>query len=348
MKKHSRSFYKKTILNSLFASLFIFIGCVVSIFSFGKDYVVNLNEYYEITSIYNDTEYDYIVKSTINSPVDENFSNQHIKESVFFYNTMASVQINNEDVDIYIRSLVDNEKLDFTEFSSKRILSYKDENSIYITKGFSNTYNLSLNDSIKIAGIEFTITRIYRDNGDSSLVYIPDFDDKIFNKFNKQIEVSGAYIKSLNAQSFETFLKNNKYNYVSKNKNYDVDMSSANNKLATAKKAFNLFSIILGTFYLFGIFAYYIFDLKKLRHEIINNGRKEPTHRLFITHTISILMIIMSVIISCITLNILNNVNISLSDFILKGISGLLILLVITIITIITNYVILKNEKKSL
>ena len=348
MKKMSRGFFKKTLINFLFVAIFCVAGFLISTISFGKNYVNAVDEYYEITSIYNDTEYDYIVKNSNKDFITELSSKEYVSKVVSYYNTLATITLNDEEVDIYIRSLDNKDDIYYTEFNHSRVLTSIDdvENSLYIGKTFANTYSLSLGDNIKIAGINFTVTKIYRDGYDNFVLYIPDFSNIISNKFDKKLDISGGYVMTDSNESLVKFLNDKSVDYIDKFENYDIEIQSANEKVEYSKNEYITFGILVGVFCLIGSVLYLTIDSKKRRNEIVNNGRKEVFVRINVAHILLVVIASLMIFASYYAMCTFNNSHLSISQYFTNTLLGILIICISVILGWVINLFIAKVEKK--
>lgn len=330
-----KNFLKRLSYSFIFLFAFSLIGTLVSSLTVEKNSINLMADYVETLSKYDDCDYDFVVRGLSKEQIKQINGLGSVKETVCYHNTNATIKINNEETDISIFSLTDDNKVNLTEFSEKRLINKSNEsneNSIYLYEQFSKTYGYDIGDFIKIAGIKFKVTRIYRDNFDK-VVYIPNFETILREKFSQDLSVSGIYVSCINKDDFRaSFLNSYKPlaslktrdefdtqeqydNYLSefnskdyssyykdKMENYDIDLEKANKYLNNSTSNSVLSGVIIGSFILLGTILMLLINYKKIKVEIVSNGRKEIIKRngivfclvtiaTFIATTISLLIL---------------------------------------------------------
>ena len=299
--KNNRSygFAKKNLISILFMLFFIVIG-LFSSFSFLSLGIDNFTDSKEILNIYQETTFDYIVTGLDekNYSYVENISS--INQYAEFYNVVGVTNTNKGEADIYVRSLKDNSKLYLTEYTDSRVIHKIEDtnNSIYIFESFSNSYDVKIGNIMKIAGIEFTVSRIYKDSFDNSNVYIPNFSNKIYQKFSQTLSISGMYVTCNNKEDFHSKIdKISNIYFQDKMEKYDEKKTESENFKASSKTNFLFFALLFGSICLIGEIIYLIIFKKKIKKEIVDNGKKELNLRNLYTNIVclftSIIMILL-------------------------------------------------------
>ena len=122
---------KQSLLVVTISLLVAIVSVVISLFAFMGTAVKEQAEANDILSIYEETDYDYIIKNPSADQITGFGENSSIKKVVPYYQLAYTFEIANEDIELTLKSIDDEQDLNFTEFSKIRLVKEKKKDGIY-------------------------------------------------------------------------------------------------------------------------------------------------------------------------------------------------------------------------
>lgn len=369
-----RSTSNNTLKTIMFNSIVVLVAMVISLFIFYPQAIKNEAESRDLLSIYENTDYDYIIKNPSKEQIESFSATSSINKVVPYYQTVYVFKIQGNEYEITIKSIDKSEDLRYTEFSNRRLLKSEDftGNCIYLDYGFAKTCNLKLGDKIGTGVMEFTIAGFYQ-NYDDYLAYTPDLKSILVDN----LLYAGVYVKVADVDSFKTdvvadykplatlktresFSDDAAYErYLSEfeAKDYssyivekDEDMAEAEEsykiKTATVQKDFLFAGIIAGVIIFVGTITIALLNKKNTKYEVADGGRKKVVGR----YTASgIAGVIMSVIIWCIGVLIVTQKQshyITVANILSSGYLSVVIPVIACVLGAVINFIIVRGYKE--
>lgn len=391
MKKLSINFMKKTTLQGAVGIVAILLATIVTYFSFMKnannDDFANLKaERNHIISIYEKTDYDFMLTYLTENKMTEIGEHESVKAiskyELIDYAYDESIFTLDGFPKLSVLALHDDEFLEHTEFSSRRIIQSADkkENEIYIgnylhkkaDKG--NGEGLNLGDKIKIFNVEFEITRIY-DYTTENIIYIPGILNLIPTQMisNKNIYVIAddrelfmesfldPYIPDAKIEDRSKFETDDDYNdylddfytqdhsgyYTDKYANYDADLVSANELELKATREIINYSLVNGAIVLIVMVIYlFAFDYRKMKREKIDSGTRELNIRQLILLPLMLFVSFMSMLIVSVLISLKTYHFIALGTIILSSITPMMLTYLFIFIATGINLILINSGNK--
>lgn len=295
-----------------------FIAVVIALFAFIPNAVKNQAESQDVLSIYEDVDYDYIIKNPSNSQIEEFEASSSTDKVVPFYQVVYTFSIKDVDYEVTIKSLDDEKNLQYTEFSAKRLLNAKETSgkSIYLDYLLVKENGLKIGDEIGLGTMTFVVAGYYK-SYDKSIAYAPDLK----NVIKGDLSYSGVYVKVANNNLFsseiingykplatlkgrESFSDDAAYqNYLNNfnSKDYSGYIENKNDKRAESEEAYALKSkdaktsyliagILAGSIIFVGIVAIALFNSKNTKYEVVDGGRKKVISRYIVAGILGAIM----------------------------------------------------------
>lgn len=370
-----RSMSNNSFKNSLVTLniIVILVAMAISLFIFYPQAIKNVAESRDLLSIYENADYDYIIKNPSKDQIESYSTKPSIDKVVPYYQTVYVFKIQGNEYEITIKSIDKSEDLQYTEFSNRRLLKCEDftGNCIYLDYGFATACNLELGDTIGSGVMEFTVAGFYQNYNDY-LAYTPDLKDIVIDN----LSYAGVYVKVSDINSFKTDIVANykplatlkgresfsvdaaeRYlsefeskdygNYiVAKDENRVRDEESYKTKIDIIQKDFLLAGIIAGVVILVGTIAITLLNRKNTKYEVVDGGRKKVVAR----YTASgIINIILSVIIWCIGVLIITRTQshyVTMANVFLSGYLSIVIPIVACVFGLLINFIIIRGYKE--
>ena len=350
-KNRSHGFQKSNLIAIFFTLISAILGGLISAFSFLPNMVENIAKSEQLVSIYNDTSYDYIL-SGLNEESFSTISNiSSIDEYAEFYNAISVINTKEGEADVYIRSLVDDTKLELTEYTSKRIIKEMNTSSeeVYVSETFANSYSVSLGDVFKIAGMNFIVSRIYRDSNDITILYVPNFQELFFQKFSQNLSVSGMYIKCVDKNSFYSQIKDIEGIIIQDKMLGFEEKNVMSKELKEAVKSdFILFGILSGGIYLMGAVVYLIIFNKKIKKELVDKGNRELILKANYSNGIGGLAIVAFATLSMFISTQNAKLHITFTSMFSQGYTSLIIMICFVLIALLMHLIFIKSTYRNI
>lgn len=155
------------------------------------------------TSIYEQTDYDFIIKYPSEAQIAQMSADDSCVKIVPFYQIPYTFKLGGKDVTLTVNSLDNVTDINYTEFAKARSIKINDVNdsAIYIDYGLAKKYKLKLGDKIGSEDMTFTVAGLYQ-NYDEQLAFIPDLKSIL----GDGLEHVGVYVKAKDATAFKKFL----------------------------------------------------------------------------------------------------------------------------------------------
>lgn len=365
---------KQLLLVVIFSFLIAVVSVTVSSFIFTNKSIKEQSEANDILSIYDKTDYQYIIKNPSYDQIAEFEKNSSINKVIPYYQLVYRFVISGSEVEISLKSIDNQRDQNYTEFSENRLIESKaiSGNKIYLDYGLSKIYNLKVGDSIGSNAMQFTIAGFFQ-NYDAHLAFVPDLK----NLIKKDLSYAGVYINVGNEKNFiesvlngykplailkdrDSFSDENAYQdylkdfdsrdyssyIIEKNNGYSEAKDSFKNKTDDAKSAYLTAGIISGIIILMGLISLTLFSLKKIKYEVVDGARKSVIIRYAVGGLTAFLSVIVTwlVVVKCITNSQVHYI--SLLDVLSLGLTSLIIPVVSVIVALIVNIVIVQGYKE--
>lgn len=350
------------------------VAVVIALFAFIPNAVKEQAESQDVLSIYEDTDYDYIIKNPSNSQIEEFEASSSTDKVVPFYQVVYTFSIKNVDYEVAIKSLDDEKDLQYTEFSAKRLLNAKETSgkSIYLDYSLVKECGLKIGDEIGSGTMTFIVAGYYK-SYDRFIAYAPDLKDVI----KGELSYAGVYVKVVDNNLFSSEIINGykplatlkgresfsddaayqKYLNDFNSKDYSGYIENKNDKRAESEESYTLKSkdaktsyliagIFAGAIIFVGIVAIALFNSKNTKYEVVDGGRKKVISR----YTVSgILGTIMSVIVWCVGVIIIMGQQshyITLLQVLSLGWTSILFPVCANILAVVVNILIVRGYKE--
>lgn len=351
-----------------------FIAVVIALFAFIPNAVKNQAESQDVLSIYDDADYDYIIKNPSDAQIEEFKASSSTDKVVPFYQVVYTFSVKNVDREVTIKSL-DNEKdLQYTEFSTKRLLNAKETSgkSIYLDYSFVKECGLKIGDEIGSGAMVFIVAGYYK-SYDKSIAYAPNLK----NVIKSDLSYAGVYVKVADNNLFsseiingykplatlkgrESFSDDAAYeSYLNgfNSKDYSGYIENKNDKRAASEETYTLKSkdaktsyliagVLAGAIIFVGIVAIALFNSKNTKYEVVDGGRKKVISRYTVA---GILGTIMSVIVWCVGVIIIMGQQshyITLLQVLSLGWTSILLPVCANILAVVVNILIVRGYKE--
>lgn len=351
-----------------------FIAVVIALFAFIPNAVKNQAESQDVLSIYDDADYDYIIKNPSYAQIEEFKESSSTDKVVPFYQVVYTFSVKNVDYEVTIKSLDDEKDLQYTEFSTKRLLNAKETSgkSIYLDYSFVKECGLKIGDEIGSGAMVFVVAGYYK-SYDKSIAYVPNLK----NVIKSDLSYAGVYVKVADNNLFsseiingykplatlkgrESFSDDAAYeSYLNgfNSKNYSGYIDNKNDKRAASEKAYTIKSkdaktsyliagVLAGAIIFVGIVAIALFNSKNTKYEVVDGGRKKVISRYTIA---GILGTIMSVIVWCVGVIIIigkQSHYITLLQVLSLGWISVLLPVCANILAVVVNILIVRGYKE--
>lgn len=292
---------KSIVILTLFNALIAVVAVTVAFITFVGSAVQGQAEAGDMLSLYDDTQYDYIV----NNPSDEQisqFSASDITVAVVpFYSVIANFDIDGKQIELEMLSVDDVSDIEYTQFSSLRVIESGEVqgNAVYIDYMLAKNYDLSIGSTIVAGQTEYAVAAIYKAT-DMYVVFVPDLTDK----YSTSIDYTGVYVAASDADAFytefladyeplgtllgrESFSDDEAYqNYLNnfhsrdyssyittKMSGYDAAVEEYENLVAEVNSQYVTGALISGAVILVCVLFSAILPLKKVKREVADGGK---------------------------------------------------------------------------
>ena len=365
---------KQSTVTYVLSIMVAFIAVVIALIVFIPNAVKNQAESQDVLSIYDDADYDYIIKNPSDAQIEEFKASSSTDKVVPFYQVVYTFSVKNVDHEVTIKSLDDEKDLQYTEFSIKRLLNAKETSgkSIYLDYSFVKECGLKIGDEIGSGAMVFIVAGYYK-SYDKSIAYAPDLK----NVIKSDLSYAGVYVKVADNNLFsseiingykplatlkgrESFSDDAAYqNYLNdfNSKDYSGYIENKNDKRAASEEAYTLKSkeaktsyliagILAGAIIFVGIVAMALFNSKNTKYEVVDGGRKKVISRYTVA---GILGTIMSVIVWCVGVIIIMGQQshyITLLQVLLFGWISILVPVCANILAVVVNILIVRGYKE--
>lgn len=302
IKKQMRLSFFKKLFRSLIMSLVGLVGITISSFIFVPGAAKNLSKSQDITSLYEETTYDFVVNGLKENEESKLLSLKSIDDFALFYEFKAVLSVHNEEVDIVFRSLEKEEKLGLTDFNSARKLDETpcELNPIYLQEAFAKTYGLSLGEELTIGGFPFNIAALYRNSFDTSMVYVPHFMERYLEKYSDVLAPSGAYLKCFDSANFlEETRSFSEMRILQKNENKKEKIKESESLYKRALADFHYLGLCSGLIYLLCSILILIATKKKRKNALVTSGRVSFIVETLLSFFFSVLLGSVSICLFC-------------------------------------------------
>jgi len=293
---------KQLLLVIVVSLLVAIVSIVISSVVFLKTSIKEQAEANDILSIYEETDYEYIIKNPSDDQIADFSENDSIKKVVPYYQLVYTFEISNEDVELTLKSIDNEQDLDFTEFSKDRLVREKDVsgNKIFLDYSLSKKFELKIGDTIGSNVMQFTIAGFYQ-NYDAYLAFVPnlknivqntlsfagvyvdventtDFNANIVQGYKPLATLKGresfsddaayqAYLNDFNSRDYGAYI-------VEKNIGHAEAKESFDNKINDAKISYMTSGIVSGVIVLLGLISIPIIFIKKVKREVVDGAKK--------------------------------------------------------------------------
>lgn len=292
---------KSIVILTLFNALIAVVAVTVAFITFVGSAVQGQAEAGDMLSLYDDTQYDYIV----NNPSDEQISQFSASDStvavVPFYSVIANFDIDGKQIELEMLSVDDVSDIEYTQFSSLRVIESGEVqgNAVYIDYMLAKNYDLSIGSTIVAGQTEYVVAAIYKAT-DMYVVFVPDLTDK----YSTSIDYTGVYVAASDADAFytefladyeplgtllgrESFSDDEAYqNYLNnfhsrdyssyittKMSGYDAAVEEYENLVAEVNSQYVTGALISGAVILVCVLFSAILPLKKVKREVADGGK---------------------------------------------------------------------------
>ena len=153
----------------------------------------------DILSIYEETDYDYIIKNPSADQITSFGENTSIKKVVPYYQLAYTFEIANEDIELTLKSIDNEQDLNFTEFSKTRLVEEQNisGNKIYLDYNLATRCGLKIGDTIGSNAMQFVVAGFYK-NYDAQLAFVPNLK----NIIQSSLSCAGVYVEVENITEF--------------------------------------------------------------------------------------------------------------------------------------------------
>lgn len=210
----SRTITNYFIYRFFFSLILIVAFSVINIFCFEVPYLNTSSENLLISSVYTDSEIDFNIPSPTKNQLEDIEKLDFVDDTFGYYFTESSVEINDENIRTKILFSDMTDSLDFTMYSSKRLISSSTtnlSNPIYVDYAFAKNNSVTLGDVIVFNGIEFQVGRIYQTNTYyDSAIFAPLVGEQKDYIESALKSYSGAYLKVNDISAADSYLRNYK------------------------------------------------------------------------------------------------------------------------------------------
>ncbi len=205
----------------------------ILIFGFVSPYINTSAENRNRLGVYENTEIDYDIPQPTKEQLQEISELPFVTAAFGYYYTESSVEVSGESVMTKILLSEDLDNLDYTMYSTDRLISYTEkmyENPVYIDYAFAQENGVSLGDTLKLGDIVFQVTRIYETNAYyTSAIFMPLVGEQKALIESKSTSYSGAFLAVSDIAEAEAYL--NTYKPMGRLKDKSVFNSDAEYQL---------------------------------------------------------------------------------------------------------------------
>ena len=298
---------KQSLLVVTVSLLVAVVSIAISLFAFMGTSIKEQSEANDILSIYEETDYDYIIKNPSADQITSFGENTSIKKVVPYYQLAYTFEIANEDIELTLKSIDNEQDLNFTEFSKTRLVEEQNVsgNKIYLDYNLATRCGLKIGDTIGSNAMQFVVAGFYK-NYDAQLAFVPNLK----NIIQSSLSCAGVYVEVENSTEFnasvvqgykplatlkgrESFSDDAAYQaylndfnsrdysayIIEKNVGYAEAKESYDNKIAEAKSSYMTAGIVAGIIVLVGLISLSVFFAKKIKYEVVDGARKSVLFR---------------------------------------------------------------------
>lgn len=293
---------KQSLLVVSVSFLVAIVSLIISIFAFMGTSIKQQAEANDILSIYEETDYDYIIKNPSDEQIASFSESLSIKKVVPYYQLVYIFEIAGEEIELTLKSIDNGQDLNFTEFSKARLVEEKEVsgNKIYLDYNLSARYGLKIGNTIGSNAMQFVVAGFYK-NYDAQLAFVPnlkniiqsslscagvyvevennaEFNASVVQGYKPLATLKGresfsddaayqAYLNDFNSRDYSAYI-------IEKNVGYAEAKESYDNKIAEAKLSYMIAGIIAGIIVLGGVISLSVFFLKKVKREVVDGAKK--------------------------------------------------------------------------
>ena len=298
---------KQSLLVVTVTLLVAVVSIAISLFAFMGTSIKEQSEAKDILSIYEETDYDYIIKNPSADQIASFGENASIKKVVPYYQLSYTFEIANEDIELTLKSIDNEQDLNYTEFSKTRLVEEQNVsgNKIYLDYNLATRCGLKVGDTIGSNAMQFVVAGFYK-NYDAQLAFVPNLK----NIIQSSLSCAGVYVEVENSTEFnasvvqgykplatlkgrESFSDDASYQaylndfnsrdysayIIEKNVGYAEAKESYDNKIAGAKSSYMTAGIVAGIIVLVGLISLSVFFAKKIKYEVVDGARKSVLFR---------------------------------------------------------------------
>ena len=365
---------KQSLLVVIISLLVAILSIVISLFAFMGTAVKEQAEANDILTIYEETDYDYIIKNPSADQITSFGENSSIKKVVPYYQLAYTFEIANEDIELTLKSIDNEQDLNFTEFSKIRLVEEKNVsgNKIYLDYNLATRCGLKVGDTIGSNAMQFVVAGFYR-NYDAQLAFVPnlknvvqstlsyagvyvevgnsaEFNTSVVQGYKPMATLKGresfsddaayqAYLNDFNSRDYSAYI-------IDKNVGYAEAKESFDNKIAEAKSSYVTAGIVASVIVLLGLISLSIIFIKKVKREVVDGAKKSVLLRYGLGGLAAFVGVISTWIIGVTSLIASQLHFISLSNVLSFGWASLIIPVVGVVLGIIINIFIVQGYRE--
>lgn len=364
---------KSQVLIAVLSLVIAVVALLVSVLAFVSNSITDLALANDLVSIYEETDYDYILRNPSTEQIESFKTNPSIKKVVPYYQLLCEFEFGHDWFEVVLTSIDDLADINCTEFSTERLVEEQefDGNKIFLDYSLTSKYGIKLGDTLTYNTLQFVVAGFYQ-NYNAEIAFVPNLKNLV-----SKPSYTGVYIEVQNQAQFESgvlqsykplatlkdresftddvayqqylddFNNRDFSSYITvKNNGYTDAKESFDNKVADAKSKFLLAGIISGLIVLVGTISLSVLFIKNIRYEVVDGARKGVLTRYTVGGIASLVGIVLTWFVSVGICIATQTHFITLANVLSAGLVSLVVPVVCAVVGTIANLIIVQSKKK--